>query len=665
MTLTKQTDDIRAARSAAPVRTTRLMNSGWRFHKGSLKGAEAPDVDDSGWTSVDLPHTASMPYWNDMTEVWEGDTWYRKTFAAPGDWQDLCVYADFEGAFQHAWVYLNGELLGENKGGYTGFQVDMTPALRFGEENVLTVRVQNGWDAQIAPRAGDSIFMNGLNRNVRFVTTQPQHVDWFGQAITTPEVSRNAARLQVRSEIRNRGTETVPCEVCVDVMDADGNVVSHATGTATLRPDGVTPLTLNPPAISEPKLWSPKSPYLYQVRTRIFRDGDLLDEVCERWGIRWFEFSREQGFFLNGEPYYLWGYNVHEDRAGWGFSGTDAGMYRDMKLMKEAGANVIRACHNPHPRAFYRACDQLGLLVWDELHFWGRGGFEGGEDGAYMAEAYPIEESDRPDFDKNLKDNLRTMIREHRNHPCIIAWSLGNETVMQMKEPLLSEARRMFHELHDLAKALDPTRPPGVGNVLPLEGIADINGFNGSRPKEDPMGEIPIVTSEYHFGHEPPRMPWRCGVIAWSGIAYGTHCKNKQTGESFGRKFGLYDYHRLLKREHASYHPDGFTPPLHGTPAELGLTADKLEVRTDGSDDTQLIITVLDADGNWVDETVSITMKVVSGPGLLPTGREWETDTSHIGRQAIEMRLRKPGTAVVEVTSPGLAPARIEILGLK
>ncbi|MBT3194739.1 MAG: hypothetical protein HN341_19500 [Verrucomicrobia bacterium] len=664
MTLTKQTNDIRVARSAAPVRTTNLMNSGWRFHKGNLDAAEAAACDDSGWVSVDLPHTASMPYWNDMTEVWEGDSCYRKTFAAPGDWQDLCVYADFEGAFQHAWIYLNGALLGENKGGYTGFQIDMTPALRFSEENVLTVRVQNGWDAQIAPRAGDTVFMNGLNRNVRFITTQAQHVDWFGQAITTPEVSHEQASLRVATEIKNRDSKSVSCEVVVEVMDSDGNTVASTKDGATLVPNGGTTVTQDLPTINTPKLWSPETPHLYDVRTHIYRGKQLVDTYTERVGIRWFEFSREQGFFLNGEPYYLWGYNVHEDRAGWGFSGTDAGMYRDMKLMKEAGANVIRACHNPHPRAFYHACNEIGLMVWDELHFWGRGGFEGGEDGSYMAEAYPIEESDRPDFDKNLKDNLRTMIREHRNHPSIIIWSLGNETVMQMQEPLLSEARRMFKDLKDLARTLDPSRPTGIGNVLPLEGLTDVNGFNGSNPKETPTGDIPIVTTEYHFGHEPARLPWRSGVIAWSGIAYGTHCKNKQTGESFGRKFGLYDYHRLLKREHASYHPDGFTPPPHGTPAALSLTADKLEVRTDGSDDTQLIVTVLDAEGNWIDETVPITLTVVSGPGLLPTGRKWDTDTSHIGRQAIEMRLREPGTAVIEVTSPGLAPARIEIAGL-
>lgn len=645
------------------VRTTALINKGWKFHKGELDGAEVPDLDDAGWAPVDLPHTASIPYWNDMTEVYEGETWYRHRFDVSKPMNGRFLYADFEGAFQHAWIYLNGKLLGENKGGYTGFQVDLTSEVQAGS-NLLAVKVRNGWDAQIAPRAGDSIFMNGLNRNVRLVETGPQHVDWFGQAITTPEVSRDVARMQVRTDIRNRDRAAVACEVKVEVTNPAGNTDYRSTGQLTLAPETVSTLSQQVPPIHAPVLWSPETPHLYTVRTRIFVEGVLVDEVMETVGIRWFEFTRESGFFLNGEPYYLWGYNVHEDRAGWGFSGTDAGMYRDMKLMKEAGANVIRACHNPHPRAFYKACDEIGLLVWDELHFWGRGGFKGGEDGSYMAEAYPIKESDRAAFDQTLKDNLRTMIKEHRNHPSVIIWSLGNETVMQMKEPLLSEVRRMFHELHDLAKGLDPSRPTGMGNAMPLEGITDVNGFNGSRPKETPMGDIPIVTSEYHFRHEPPRTEWRSGVIAWSGIGYGTHCSNPRTGQSFGLKFGLYDYHRLLKREHASFHPAGFTAPENGVPAALLLTADKPEVLTDGTDDTQITITVVDAEGQWIDECLPVTLQVVSGAGLLPTGNSWETETSQMGRQAIELRVQEPGPVEIEVRSPGLEPVKLEIIGL-
>ena len=131
----------RETRCAGSPRTAVLMNKGWRFHRGSLAGAEAVDLDDSSWASVDLPHVADIPYWNTMTEVYEGDTWYRKEFASERDWQGHRLFVEFEGAFQHAWVYLNGRLLGEHKGGYTGFHYDMTSLLRRGQRNVLALRL--------------------------------------------------------------------------------------------------------------------------------------------------------------------------------------------------------------------------------------------------------------------------------------------------------------------------------------------------------------------------------------------------------------------------------------------------------------------------------------------------------------------------------------------
>jgi len=643
------------------ARTEFLVNRDWRFTKGDSAGAEGVDFDDAAWEPVGLPHSVSIPYWMEL-EVYEGDTWYRKTFEAPAEWQSRRAFVEFEGAFQHAWVYLNGKPLGEHKGGYTGFCYDMAPALNYGGKNVLAVRVRNGWDATIAPRAGDSIFPNGLNRNVRFIITNDQHIDWCGQFITTANVSEQSATIQVATEIKNEAETDVFCVVLVEVRDRDGQVVTQSETPVTLPAGQVVTVTQDLPAIADPNLWSPDSPYLYGVRTRLKNETGLLDDVHERLGIRWFEFTADEGFFLNGKHLYLWGFNVHEDRAGWGFTGTDAAMYRDMKLMKEAGANCIRACHNPHPRAFYSACDELGLLVWDELHFWGRGGFKGGEEGSYMAEAYPAVPEPRPEFDRNLKSNLRDMIRERRNHPSIIAWSLGNETIMQMEEPLLSEVKRLFTELNAIAHERDPTRPTGMGQAY--EGIADIDGFNGGGPQEK-NGHGPILTTEFHFGHEPEPAAWRSGAICWSGFDYGTHC-GRPDGTSFGY-FGAVDYHRLprdryyVMREQSTGIPQP-AMPQDGAPSQLALSADKRTVKNDGTDDAQLIVAVLDKDGNRIANDVPVGFAIVSGPGQLPTGRMWETRTSNMGRQAIEFRSHLAGTTVIEVSSPDAASASIEIL---
>jgi len=659
--------DVGSSTKMDASREQRLINKGWTFYEGSQDGAESVDFDDAAWEQVNVPHSASIPYWMEL-EVYEGDTWYRKEFAADADLKSRRAFVEFEGAFQHAWVYLNGQLLGEHKGGYTGFCYDMNSALNYEGKNVLAVRVKNGWEATIAPRAGDSIFPNGLNRNVRFIITNDQHVDWCGQFITTPKVSADSASVQVKTDLKNEAATDSQCSLLVEVLDQDGQVVAQAERPVLLPAGQLVQVTQDLPEIAQPNLWSPDSPYLYSVRTRLSNEQGLVDEYHERLGIRWFEFTEDKGFFLNGEHVYLWGFNAHEDRAGWAFAGTDAAMYRDMKLLKEAGANIVRASHNPHPRAFYSACDELGLLVYAELQLWGRGGFKGGEEGNYWAEAYPAVEAPEAEFKKNVKDNFRDMIKERRNNPSVIIWSLGNETAMQMQEPLLSKLRQLYQDLNDLSHELDPTRPTATGNSFSNEGITDISGYNGGAPKNKPGVNKPTLTTEYHFGHEPARDAWRSGAICWSGFDYGTHCA-RGNGVSFGF-FGAVDYHRLPKdkyyvmREQATGIPVPATPK-GGTPALLGLSADKLVVKDDGTDDTQLIVALLDKDGNRIANNVPVSFKIISGPGQLPTGKVWDTKTVNMGRQAIEFRSYEPGTTVIEVSSPNAASARIEITTVK
>ena len=650
------------AEQLAP-RVCQLENKGWTYFRGAQAGAEAAAFDDSAWQDVNLPHSASIPYWMEL-EVYEGDAWYRKEFEIDEALKSRRTFVEFEGAFQHAWVYLNGKLLGEHKGGYTGFCYDMTPTLNENGKNVLAVRVKNGWEATIAPRAGDSIFPNGLNRNVRFIFTNHQHVDWCGQFVTTPEVSDERATVQVQTDLKNDAENDASCVILVEVLDKDGQVVTKAERSVEMPAGQVVQVTQNLPEIAKPNLWSPETPYLYSVRTRLSNKDGLVDEYHERLGIRWFEFTVDKGFFLNGKHVYLWGFNAHEDRAGWAFAVTDASMYRDMKMLKDAGANIVRASHNPHPRSFYRACDELGLMVFAELQMWGRGGFKGGEEGNYWADAYPVVEEAEAEFKKNLKDNFRDMIKERRNNPSVIIWSLGNETAMQMSQSQMVKLRQLYRELNDLSHELDPTRPTGTGNSFSHEEIADVNGFNGGAPKQRPGVNRPILTTEFHYGHEPARDAWRSGAICWSGFDYGTHC-GRADGVSYGY-FGAIDYFRVPRekyyamREQATGIPQPEYPTA-GIPSKLSLRADKLEVKDDGTDDTQLIVAVLDKDGVRIANNIPVTFKVVSGAGLLPTGRTWETLTKNMGRQAIEFRSYEPGVTVIEVSSPHAKSARIEI----
>jgi len=237
-----------------------------------------------------------------------------------------------------------------------------------------------------------------------------------------------------------------------------------------------------------------------------------------------------------------------------------------------------------------------------------------------------------------------------------------------MQEPLLSKLRQLYRELNELSHALDPTRPTATGNSFSNEGITDISGYNGGAPKNKPGVNKPILTTEYHFGHEPARDAWRSGAICWSGFDYGTHCA-RGNGVSFGF-FGAVDYHRLPKEKYYVMRHEATGKPIPakpegGTPAQLGLSADKRIIKDDGTDDTQLIVALLDKEGQRIANNVPVTFKVISGPGQFPTGKEWETNTPNLGRQAIEFRSYEPGTTVIEVSSPNAASARIEIITIE
>ena len=181
------------------------------------------------------------------------------------------------------------------------------------------------------------------------------------------------------------------------------------------------------------KLWSPEHPNLYSVKTIIvLEDRNAVDSYASPLGFRWFKFTADQGFFLNGEHYYFEGANVHQDHAGWGDAVADSGFFRDVKLVKGAGFDFIRGSHYPHAPAFATACDNLGILLWSENCFWGVGGFKG--DGYWNCSAYPTNTADETGFEASVKASLRDMIRINRNHPSIIVWSMCNEPFFSAKQ---------------------------------------------------------------------------------------------------------------------------------------------------------------------------------------------------------------------------------------
>jgi len=669
----------------APLREKVNFNREWKFQIGDHAGAEATSFNDAKWEDIGLPHSFSMPYFAAGNAFYVGYGWYRKHFDLPKKWVGKRLFLDFEGAFQDAEIYLNGKKIGEHKGGYTGFEIEITNAARLGE-NLLAVRVNNLWNGQIAPRAGEHTFSGGLYRNVWLVATNPLHVAWYGTFVTTPKVSAGSSTVNVKTEVVNEGSVAKGCGLRTDIVSPDGKVMATMTSTLSIAPGKTVTFDQNSQPITNPKLWSPDTPTLYRAVSTVFDGQTPADQFETSFGIRSIQWTADKGFFINGQHLYFKGANVHQDHAGWGDAVTSAGAARDVGMIKEAGLDFVRGSHYPHAPAFVQACDDDGVLFWSENCFWGTGGFKG--DGYWNCSAYPVKPEDQKPFEDSVKASLRDMIRILRNHPSIVAWSMCNEPFFSDGK-VMPKVRVFLKDLVDETHQLDPTRPAAIGGCQrgDIDKIGDVAGYNGDGARMFMNPGVANVVSEYgstsadrpgkyeagwgDLGSQltngyPTEFPWRAGQSIWCGFDHGSIA-----GRKFGA-MGLVDYFRLPKRawywyRNAYAHVPPPEWPQPGTPAGLKLDASKTIIEhADGTDDVQVVVTVVDASGKPISNSVPVTLSVVSGPGEFPTGPSItfapDSDIAiRDGQAAIEFRSYYSGTTVLRATSPGLKDATLTI----
>jgi hypothetical protein len=659
------------------VRERLNFNRQWTFCLGDRPGAEAPAFNDAAWQRVGLPHSFSMPYFL-ADRFYVGYGWYRKHFQFRPQWAGKRLFLEFDGAFQDAEVFVNGRRIGRHLGGYTGFSLDITAAVKSGD-NVVAVRVNNLWNPQQAPRGADHVFSGGIYRNVWLTATSPVHVTWYGTFVTTPGLTAEAGTVNVKTEVANQCARDRKCLLRTDILDRDGKIVASVSSARTVAAGATVTIDQTSPPIVQPKLWRPDRPVLYTAVSSIRSGGTLLDQFKTPFGFRWVKWTAERGMFLNGEHYYFHGANVHQDHAGWGDAVTDAGSRRDVKLIKDAGFDFIRGSHYPHSPAFSAACDELGMLYWSELCNWNgmqarSGWFDNG----------PIDPQNFAGYAASCKATLGEMIRIHRNHPSIIIWSMSNEAFFTDRS-LIPQMKELIQQLVALSHELDPTRAAAVGGCQRegFDKLGDVAGYNGDGARLFIDPGIPSVVSEYGsvicdrpgkydpgFGdlEKQPQFPWRSGQAIWCGFDHGTWLGR------FGR-MGIVDYARLPKRawywyrnEYKKIPPPEW--PQSGTPARLQLTADKTTLQgTDATDDAQVIVTVLDAAGKPISNSPPVTLTVVSGPGEFPTGPSISFDeTSDIeirdGQAASELRSYFGGKTVIRATSPGLPAAELTLTSL-
>ena len=247
-------------------RVVQNFNQSWKFKRADVTGAEATAFDDSSWGNVGLPHSFGLPYFA-STEFYVGYGWYRKHFTVPSSWSGKSVFLEFQAAFDQAQIYVNGKQVGQHIGGYNGFSIDITSAITTGD-NVVAVRLNNNWNAQIPPLTGDHTFQGGIYRDVNVVVTDPLHVTWYGTWVTTPTLATNSgssSTVEIKTEVQNSRSAAVNATLKTDIVDNTGKVVTTISSPQQIAAGATVTFDQTTPAVSSPSLWHPDHPTMYQA----------------------------------------------------------------------------------------------------------------------------------------------------------------------------------------------------------------------------------------------------------------------------------------------------------------------------------------------------------------------------------------------------------------
>lgn len=447
-----------------------LFDYGWKFALGDYSDASSIHYNDNDWRTLDLPHDWSIedrtdpanPMGNDGGYFPAGIGWYRKSFELPSTYKDKKVGIYFEGVYMNAEVFVNGKSVGMHPYGYSSFYYDLTSYLRYGEKNIIAVRVDNSQQKNCRWYTG-----SGIYRHVWLTATNPVHINHWGVAITTPEVNESKAVVQVKTVLRNESSSGR--RVTLTTQLRRGEEEAGKGENAVELPANGTKEVIQTISVLRPALWSPASPELYKAYLTVSEAGNTLDHTTETFGIRTITYSAEKGLFLNGKRIILNGGCLHHDNGLLGAAAYDRAEERKAELMKAAGFNAVRTAHNIPSEAFLHACDRLGLLVIDEP-------FDGWRDSKNKYDYSTL-------FDQWWQQDVESMVLRDRNHPSIFCWSIGNEVIERKKLEVVTTAKKLADHVHKF----DSSRP--VTSALaawdndweiydPLAAVHDIVGYN-------------------------------------------------------------------------------------------------------------------------------------------------------------------------------------------
>jgi beta-galactosidase len=479
------------------------LDAGWLFNKADMADAAVPGFDDSGWARVDLPHDWSIAgpfgpeYGSGNGFAPGGIAWYRRHLRLDAGCKDKAVAIEFDGVYDHAEVWVNGHFVGRRPYGYSSFQCELAPLLRFGDaENVVAVRVDHSRFADSRWYTG-----SGIYRHVRLRITDRFCIGHWGTSVTTPQVQEASAVVQVETTIHNGSGQARAGSLELEVRGPDGRVVATAARPCNAEA-GTDQNVVQQVSVSNPKVWSIESPVLYTLISTLKSEGAVLDQTTTQFGIRTIRFDPDKGFFLNGRSMKLKGVCIHHDAGPVGAAVPDKVLERRLLILKGLGVNAIRTSHNPPAPELLDLCDRLGLLVKDEAfdeftpakNKWVTGRNAGQPSRFGYAEL----------FRQWSVTDIQDMVRRDRNHPCVILWSIGNEIDFAndpFTHPVLGNDYRpgnppaenltaLAAPLIAAVKQIDPTRPVtaalanvAMSDAVGLGAMLDVVGYNYQEPR--------------------------------------------------------------------------------------------------------------------------------------------------------------------------------------
>ncbi|MDO6736347.1 beta-galactosidase GalB [Wenyingzhuangia sp. 2_MG-2023] len=422
------------------------FNESWTFFNAEAEGAEKVDFDDSKWRKLNLPHDWAIEGPFDVKYnaragglPFHGTGWYRKTFKVPTTAKNKVVRIEFEGAMYDAYVWVNGQLVGNRPYGYIGFEFDISKYLKYGDqENVIAVRLRpQDLSSRWYPGAG-------LYRSVWLKIDEQVHVGQWGSYITTPTVTEKLAVIQNETTIENKSNQPVKVTVKHEYFDPNGKSVATVDEEITIKANA-SKISALYAKVKNPIRWDIYQSNLYKTVTTVTQNSKIVDSYETKIGLRTIAYTKD-GFFLNGKKVRFNGVCLHHDNGSLGSAVYRRADERKLQIMIDMGVNAIRTSHNPPSREFLELCDELGLVVLDEA-------FD-----VWKMEKVP--NGYNVFFDEWAERDLKDMIRRDRNHPSIIMWSIGNEIIEQKDRKNGWKVAKM---LNDYCKEIDPTRPTSAG----------------------------------------------------------------------------------------------------------------------------------------------------------------------------------------------------------